>query len=221
MRFKSRNKKFNRRFAPQSYTAGLTPTPFPKKGVGARSEWGFTIIELTVALGLFTVVMLISVGALLSIVDANRKVRALGSVMDNLSFAIENMSRSIRVGDTYHCGTSGSIVSPRNCSNGDSFFAFEATDGDPGNSGDQIVFRLNGNQIEKSTDSGSTYLSITAPEIVIDSGTGLQFYVVGTSSGDNRQPRVIMVIRGQAGVKTKEISRFEIQTTISQRSVDS
>lgn len=194
MKFKNGNKNFNR---------------------------GFTVIELTVALGLFTVVMLISVGALLSIVDANRKARALESVMDNLSFAIENMSRSIRVGDTYHCGTSGSIASPRNCSSGSSFFAFEATDGDSSDSSDQTVFRLNGNQIERSTDSGSTYLSITSPEISIDSGTGLQFYVVGTGSGDNQQPRVIMVIRGQAGVKTREVSRFEIQTTVSQRSVDS
>jgi hypothetical protein len=139
--------------------------------------------------------------------------------MDNLGFAIENMSKSIRTGRTYHCG-SGNVATPQDCSNGSNIFAFEASDGNDSTSNDQVVFRLNGNQIERSINGGSNYLGITSPEISIDSGDGLQFYVVGAGSGDNRQPKVILVLRGQAGVKAKEISRFEIQTTISQRLVD-
>ena len=185
-----------------------------------KTNSGISLIELIVALSLFIVVMLISTGALLSVVDANRKARALESLMDNLGFAIENMSKSIRTGSTYHCSNSGNIATPRDCSNGDEFFAFEASDGSDATSNDQVVFRLNGNQIERSTDGGSNYFSITSPSITIDSVDGLQFYVVGANPNDNKQPKVIMVIKGQAGTKAKEISRFEVQTTISQRVVD-
>jgi len=58
---------------------------------------GFTLIEMLVAVSLFVFVMLIGVGVLLSIIDANRKARALSSVMNNLNFALESMSRNIRV----------------------------------------------------------------------------------------------------------------------------
>ena len=42
---------------------------------------GFTLIELMVSITIFSIVMLISVGALLSIIDANRKDQSLKSVM--------------------------------------------------------------------------------------------------------------------------------------------
>jgi type II secretory pathway pseudopilin PulG len=178
-----------------------------------KTNSGISLIELMVALSLFIVVMLISTGALLSIVDANRKARAMESIMDNLAFAIENMSKSIRTGTVYHCGSGGSVpyTSPKSCNNAKNFFTFKDS------KGKQVVFKLTGNQIERSTDGGSNYFGITSPEISID---GLQFYVTGTGLTDKKQPKVIMVIRGQAGAKAKEISRFEIQTTISQRAID-
>ena len=58
---------------------GLWPTVEPPLAAPTANS-GFTLVEMIVAVALFAVVMLISVAALLSLVDANRKAQALQSV---------------------------------------------------------------------------------------------------------------------------------------------
>src|SRR3990167_4918000 len=68
-----------------------------------RTNAGFTLVEMIVAVGLFSLVMLVSVGALLALTGANRKAQALQSVMNNLNIALDGMVRSIRMGSNYSC----------------------------------------------------------------------------------------------------------------------
>lgn len=171
---------------------------------------------MLVAVALFSVVVLVSVSALLSVVDANRKAQSLHSVMNNLNFALENMSRHIRTGRNYRCGSTANIETPQDCPNGDTVFAFEASDGTSGDTNDQVVYRYTDTYIERSTDGGSSYQRITAPEVTIDE---LSFYVVGTARGDTEQPRVTMVVRGTAG-SNELATDFNVQTTVSQRLFD-
>ncbi|NQV92920.1 prepilin-type N-terminal cleavage/methylation domain-containing protein, partial [Candidatus Kaiserbacteria bacterium] len=170
---------------------------------------GFSLIEIMVAVSLFSVVMTISVGALLSLIDANRKAQALNSVINNLNFALENMSRNIRVGNTYHCDTSTSVPpnidSTQDCSNGGVLFSFEGNRGDITDPTDQIVYRFINSRIEKSVDGGATFIAITASEVTIDD---MKFYTVGTTRGDSSQPRVVMAIQGTAGINSKTITSF-------------
>ena len=84
---------------------GFTPPTFAKK-VG-----GFTLIEMMISLGIFAIVLSVSVGALLSMVSSNRKTQSLRSAMDNLNLAMEEMSRNIIQGRKYHCGET-SIIDP-------------------------------------------------------------------------------------------------------------
>lgn len=185
---------------------------------------GFSLIEMLVAVALFSGVMLIGVGALLSLIDANRKAQAINSVMNNLNFAIENISRNVRVGTTYHCEPNASPVpvnidTPKDCVNGGKLFAFEASNGDPEDKSDQVIYRLKDNVLEKSINGGAagTFVSIIAPEVSIKK---FVFYVDGTSSSDNMQPRVVIVIQGTAGISEKTKTEFNLQTTISQRVLD-
>ena len=178
---------------------------------------GFTLIEIMVALAIFAIVMTIAAGALLTIVNANRKSQSLQSVMNNLTFALENMVRNMRTGTGYHCGPSGNLETPQNCSDGDDFLALEAVGGSPGAASDQIVYRLNGSRVEKSENGGAGFLPITAPEIEV---TNLTFYVEGVNSGDGEQPKIIMTIAGNAGATPKTRTNFSLQTTISQRILD-
>lgn len=187
-----------------------------------NSERGFTLVEMLVAVALFAIVMTVSVGSLLTLVDANKKAQALKSVMNNLNFALENMSRNIRVGTTYHCNTSATVPAnidtPNDCPSGGVLIGFEPTGGDPNDKSDQIVYRLNGNRLERSTDGGATFLSVTAEEVRI---TNLDFFVTGAEiSGDTEQPRVVMVIQGVAGPTPALESEFNIQATVSQRLLD-
>ena len=178
---------------------------------------GFTLIEIMVSVGIFAIVMTISAGSLFSILDANAKSQAQKSVINNLNLALESMSRSMRVGTAYHCGDSGALNDVVDCSSGDSFFAFEASGGDDGTSSDQVIFRLSGTSIEKSIDGGGSFTAITSPQVVVEN---LTFYVTGSSSSDNSQPKVLITVRGEAGTKERTKTDFDIQTTVSQRQLD-
>lgn len=199
---------------------------------------GFTLIEMLVAVALFAVVMIISVGALLSLVTANRKAQALQSVMNNLSVTVDSMVRSIRQGTSYDCPAGGgpSAVSPNvthDCSSGNTEIGFESQGGlsTPTNPvSDQRVYAYlpsgscgpgyAGGCIERSYASGApgTWVIITAPEVAIDD---MKFYAVGTTQSDSIQPKVVIVIKGTAGgVNTKITSTFHIQATAVQRVLD-
>lgn len=172
---------------------------------------GFSLVEILVSIAIFSIVMVTAAGALLTTIDANHKAQAIQSVMNNLNFALESMSRAIRVGDTYHCGDSGSLVSnqvPNDCTDGNSFFAFKRS------KDNQVVYYyLSGTQIFRQTNAGEI-LAISAPEIVIEN---LKFYVQGASLGSQAQPRVTIVIQGYAGATAKIKTPFNLQTTLSQR----
>src|SRR5262249_17340095 len=105
-----------------------------------KTERGFTLIEIMVAVSIFAVVMLVGVGALLTMVEVNKRAQGINSVMNNLNAAVEQMSRSIRVGSNYYCGDTAEVPpltvinTTRDCAtNGGLLFAFEATGGDPNN----------------------------------------------------------------------------------------
>jgi prepilin-type N-terminal cleavage/methylation domain-containing protein len=206
---------------------------------------GFTLPEMIVAIGIFTAVMFVSTGALLSIVSVNKKAQAQQSAINNLSFALENMARNIRTGSNYHCESSGepgdssqyqSGVSLQDCTSGGSLLIFDASiyDSNYVTTGDNIwayyLKEVGGvgsghYQIVKMARAGSNnreVYEVTAPEIVI---TGLKFYVDGTASGDSKQPKVRINVTGFAFVKenTGNPRRvdFSLQTTASQRKRDS
>lgn len=197
------------------------------KKIFKKKNRGFTIVEMIVSIGLFITVSLISVGALLSIVGVNKKTQSTESVMNNLGFALESISKTMRVGSNYHCeDVIGEVVppnldTPRDCASGGNLLAYERSNGDPDDSSDQVVLRLNGNKIEKSVDGGSTFINLTAPEVVINSTDGFRVYVIGSTLGDNLQPKAIILIGGVVSFGEKATTEFNLQTTISQREVDS
>jgi prepilin-type N-terminal cleavage/methylation domain-containing protein len=181
-------------------------------------ERGFTLVEILVSVMIFSIVMLIAVGALLSMLDANRKAQVLKSSINNLSFALENMSRQMRAGSSYHCGT-GTLTEPLDCINGASQFAFEKYGGNPASANDQVVYRLSNNRIERSLDGGAVYLPITAPEVVVEE---LMFYVVGAPPTDSpkEQPKVIITMRGYAGENQRIRTEVRLETMVTQRTLD-
>lgn len=185
-----------------------------------NKQKGFTLIEMIISTSIFVVAMLIIVGALISLENASRKSRAIRTATDNLSAAIDSMSRNIRMGTYIHCGSTGTLNQPQNCpmtdslgAGGDTFLVFESQLGSVSNDADQYVYRLNAGRIERSTDRGSTYMSLTSPEINI---TDLRFYVTGTETSNN-QPYVTMLVRGVVLPGTTSSTVFNIQTTIGMR----
>ncbi|MCR4330939.1 MAG: type II secretion system GspH family protein [Patescibacteria group bacterium] len=170
------------------------------------TQGGFTLIEMIVAVSLFTIVIFVSIGALLAISDASRKANSLRSVMDNLNFAIESMSRSIRTGTDYACAGGG------NCVNGGTEFSFI----DQRNVAVTYKYDASTQSIMVQKDGG-VFRGITSAEVQVE---GLTFYVAGVGA-DGKQPRIIITARGVAGLKEKTKTSFSIQTTVSQRQIES
>lgn len=198
---------------------------------------GFTLVEMMVAMSLFAVVMTVSTGALLSMVEANRKAQALQSVMNNLNVALDGMVRSIRMGGAYHCGdaieTNKTVLSTRtDCVTGGNLLSFEAFGNSPSDTSDQWAYWFENGRLYKTVDARNTALPITAPEIQIDS---FQVFVTGAegtlnNGGDIIQPKVVISVQGTAGAEgntfgvignsEKIRTTFNIQAVASQRILD-
>lgn len=202
-----------------------------------NTQRGFTLVEMMVAVALFAVVMTISVGALLALVDANRKAQAVQSVMNNLNIALDGMVRNIRMGINYHCDDAAEFSKPvlstrEDCVSGGELLAFEAFGNDLADNTDQWVYWFEDGRIWKSEDARDTGLPITAPEVEIDS---FQVFVTGAegvlnANGDVIQPKVVFSIQGTAGAEDSVFSlvgtakrirtTFNIQAVASQRLLD-
>ena len=187
---------------------------------------GFTLVEMMVAVAIFSLVMLVAIGAVLAIVGANKKAQSLTSVINNLNFAFEAMTRDLRTGMDYKCEGQ----TPGDCTDGGDFVVFTSSQ-----YGAEVTYSLDSttHQIVKTIDNGATISSsyLTAPEVHIDN---LKFYVVDsdgiTSATPNyHQSRILVVINGYAGVSVKdasgvvsirELSKFSLQTMVSQRYLD-
>lgn len=190
---------------------------------------GFTLIEMMVAVGLFAVIMTISVGTLIGVFNTNRKSQSIKAAMDNLSLAIESMSREMRFGYRYSCNgvpIVGTPPTPTDCANAASpgtsvDFTYQ--------SGQTIGYRWNqANQsIERWTEQSNTFIPITSPDIKI---TGMKFFVVGSCpknpsgscTADSLQPKVLILVSGIAGDANKPDTQtsFTIQTQVTQRKLD-
>lgn len=184
-------------------------------------ERGFTLVEMIVAVGLFAVVMLVSVGALLALINANRKAHALQSVMNNLNITLDGMVRAARMGSTYHCRASGVSVplAAADCAEGDSTFAFEPFGNTSADQPWVYSFAQDENGIGRiyKSENGQAAVAITAPEVSIEDAV---FYVFGTTRGDPVQPKAVVVIKGTAGLSQSNKTTFHIEATAVQRVLD-
>jgi prepilin-type N-terminal cleavage/methylation domain-containing protein len=190
-----------------------------KRLVSAR---GFSLVELLVSLSIFAIVMTISVGTLLIMVDINAKAQALYSSSTNLSFAVDNMARELRTGRGYYCysTTSGSPLDPfpsvatNDCltpQNSITFFR----DAD----GKQIGYRKNGDKLEQKIagEAGGAWIPITSNDVVIEK---FELTVTGTDQTDRNQPTTSVFIKGYVNNGLDTDTDFEVQTRMTQHKID-
>lgn len=200
------------------------------------TQGGFTLVEMIVSLGIFTIVALVAVGALLKITDANKKSQSLKTAINNLNFALESMSREMRVGDVYHCDTF--VVSPNidtqnftkaGCSrqtSGEWLVAFRSSQRGAG--GCFLIHAYwytplpNGaNTIKKAQQETcvqpnlvtADFHELLSPEINITAS----IFEVAIDGANNYPPKAFFWLKGYAGVRDRDKTEFEVQTTISQR----
>jgi prepilin-type N-terminal cleavage/methylation domain-containing protein len=183
---------------------------------------GFSLIEVLVSLSLFTVVITISIGVLMVLVAANARAQNTQSIMTNLSFAMDSITREIRTGADFYCGSPASLPvsgnTTQNCANGGDSFSFnEGGKSLTGNaSSRRIGIRFNEGVIERRLGNGS-WMAMTSPDIKI---TDLRFYVTGATRADYEAPTVTIFVEGTAGETDGTESTFHVQTTVVQQLLD-
>jgi prepilin-type N-terminal cleavage/methylation domain-containing protein len=201
---------------------------------------GFTLIELLVSVTLFTVVMLVSVAAILSIIGGNKKAQAINSVVNNLNFAIESMVRDMKTGFIYKCPdnngdypgegwpitqtTTNLCPSPNTAVRTVAFFS--TLSGKP--EAVEYHFEPGGGAQSYGVIQKKTYVNgatrvedLTSPDVDIKE---VRFYVNSPLPASQQldvtkksQPSIFMIMSGIARTSENETTRFGLQTFVSQR----
>ena len=169
---------------------------------------GFTLIEIIVAVSIFVIVMLISMMALLSSINANRKAQNMSRVIGNLNLAIETMVRDIRTGYDYtSCDVISGLIT--NC--------IEIVDKDKKavqysliSSGGNSFINKNYVSVDLSSEG-----RITGVEVVL---TKVEFTILGDGVNDGPE-RVLIHIQGHTGQGDTQ-SEFNIETFAVSRFLD-
>ncbi len=210
-----------------------------KSGSGNQiAKKGFTLIEMLVAVALFSIVMLISVAAILSIIGGNRKAQAVNSVANNVNFAIESMIRDIKTGYNYKCLSFTVYISNTSAPGECTPTVAVGTDADPFTFTSTLAIEGVGQPVEYKyavTDgvgtiyktyspagSGGTPVTVplTSPKINIKR---FEMYVKNPEAGTmpKAQPSVFLILEGESVADgnelTQQVSTFSLQTYISQR----
>ena len=201
-----------------------------------RLQRGFTLVEILVALMIFSIVVVVALAALIKIIDANKKSQTIQNAVVNMSFTMESMTREIRTGSTLYCvvlapntDVSVTSLSSQNVS---------ACNGVTGGSGNGVGFAF------LSNTSGGSCRLIKAYELVPDSsssgtfifkkatqtscGSALSFapvidtaamvisgYYVSVSNVS--YPLLFIKLDGNSGSKDAVKTYFTIQTAASPR----
>ncbi|MBI2639786.1 MAG: prepilin-type N-terminal cleavage/methylation domain-containing protein [Candidatus Sungbacteria bacterium] len=169
---------------------------------------GFTLLEMLISTGIFSVVIVIAVGAMLSINQAQVKASNIQNIQDNVRFTFEFMAKEIRTGSDFlvgGCGTAG-------CSQ----LRFTRQEGT------SVLYCFEDGAIKRQSPViGDCGLGSAMTSSAVAVGK-LFFYVVGQVLGpSDGQPRVTIVIEARSVSSTVRLETdFEIQTTVTARQRD-
>ncbi len=166
-----------------------------------RFAAGYTLVELIVSLGVFGIVVTLAAGSYFIVLSANRYAQATSTSIDNFSFVLEKMTRSIRTGYNYEV-------------TGDTFTFIDSA-------GVAVEY-------DRTVDAGGrgyiterksgVLTTVTDPAIDVDS---LNFALVGANaSDDNTQPRVTITIAGTISAGPGTTIPFRVQTGATMRGID-
>ncbi|MBU3926039.1 type II secretion system GspH family protein [Patescibacteria group bacterium] len=160
---------------------------------------GFTLIEMIVAVAIFTVVMIITIGTYLNVDDIQKKATALRIVNDNVNFVLEIMTRELRSGQNYS-----------SCTDCDSINFINKD-------GESIIYYLDSADNSIKRNNGVDIIRLTSPNVAVENLT----FNVKQGGAPFLQPLVTILVKASAGEKIKIKNVLNVQVSVSKRELGS
>lgn len=175
-----------------------------------KTHRGFTLIELLVSMTIFSLIIAITSGVFVSVLQAQRRLLAMQELFSQISYLEEYTSRAIRMANK---DISGICITAKS--------NYEITYSDQGirfmnYKGDCQEFYLSNYQLMEN--NAGVVSELTSSALAINN---FNISLLGNSQFDNLQPRVTLSLNIKGtGAKVEQQVEMQIQTTISQRKLD-
>ena len=183
---------------------------------------GYTLIEVLVAVSIFTILVAGPTGLFITALRGQRKALAVMEIVDNSSYALEYISRALRMAKKQTADEIGCLST--NGLNYEIPFAYQVNENlgwgikfinYKGDACQEFYWDKTTNQLMENKTGYSEPLPLTSADLEIVSGN---FKLSGQSQDDDLQPSVTISFEIQKG--TQPESKIRLQTTISQRNLD-
>lgn len=165
-----------------------------------KNQKGFSLIEVIVAVFVFSIVSILISGVIVSSIRIQRRSLNIQKAEENSRFVLESMAREIRVADSIAGPDNDCSVSPS-----ESLSFNHPVNG-------SIRYYLGEDEaIHKEVDGQDSILTSSKVRV-----TKFYFCTKGTLGDDGLQPKVTVVLSIEAGI-SPDTETIESQITLSQR----
>lgn len=192
---------------------------------------GFTLIELITSVAVFGFITAIVAGLFIYAVVIQRSILAQQKLLDEASFAMEYISRGLKVAERNNTGSG--VCDPDPILDGRSY---RLTHENPFGSGiwqgikfqapnpvvegalfcREFFFDATSGRLQELRDGVQNFITSDQMEV-----TAFRVMLTGDDPGDSLQPRVTILLElRRRGAKPEEQPTLRLQTTVSQRNLD-
>ena len=179
-----------------------------------RRRRGFTLVELLIAIALFSILITVAVGGFTKALHTQSEISALIAAESNAGLAIEQITREIRTGTDFCAVDAVSGRSLCDCPAVDAFtgapvcsnLAFVNAEGQT------VMYYVNNGVLEKSVDGGSTFAPATGSDATV---SYLTMTILDNTPGD--YPRVTFSVGVSPNDPALASQVLNLQTTVSVR----
>ncbi|HEX4104217.1 MAG TPA: prepilin-type N-terminal cleavage/methylation domain-containing protein [Candidatus Paceibacterota bacterium] len=214
------------------------------KKMNVKKLQGFTLLELLIAIGLFSILTAVAAGGYVNALRTDREVSALISAQSNAGLAMEQIAREARTGYLFCHGVTSTVPSA-NCNSPvppatPAVLCTESTGPniDPLTPDvtwtcpsldfynaqlEEVNYSLAGGtgtlMRKASAEDGGVAEAITADDVDIKS---LKFVLQGELEGDHWNPRITIIMQVVASSTDPTLANdvLNLQTTVSSREID-
>lgn len=180
-----------------------------------KNESGASLIELLLAVAIFSVLILAATGIFRMVVQGQRSAIAAQNVQENIRYAMEKMSKEMRMAQISNDDClAGAVYKVFNTDKDDSELYFK------NQYGNCVVYYLDGDRLKIALGDGSGNLTadgyVTPDKVKV---SGLKFFIDDDEIGafPGRQPYVTMKMVIKAGGQVMHRQEMKIQLTASSR----